>query len=140
LARSVVNQSSSTIWLAAFIASLAISAQAQKTGVDQPIPSVSPSSQVGAASLQQKAIEAQTRIRVNRDDRDLLVKAVKINEVPLVKDVLLRNGFTAEDLQDAKITLRTGEGKTDSNDIEISAICCDPKEITIQRTVPSFTK
>ena len=85
-------------------------------------------------------MEAQTRIHSNEEDRDLLRKAAKINEVPLAKEVLLRNGFTAEDLQDAKITLRTGGGKEGVDEIEISATCCDPKEITIQRLLPSPIK
>src|SRR5262249_1258265 len=40
-----------------------------------------------------------------------------------------------EDLENAKITLRTGGGKGGEDEIEISATCCDPKEITIQRSV-----
>ena len=63
------------------------------------------------------------------------MRAVKINEVALAKEVLLRNGFTAEDLEDAKISLRTGGGKGGEDEIEISATCCDPKEITIQRSL-----
>jgi hypothetical protein len=66
--------------------------------------------------------------------------AVKTNEVAMAKQVLLRNGFTAEDLENAKITLRTGGGKGGENELEISAICCDPKEITIQRSGENFTK
>lgn len=93
-----------------------------------------------AASLQRKASEAQARIHTNTDDRDQLIRAVKINEVPLAKEVLLRNGFTAEDLENAKIILRTGGGKSGENEIEISATCCDPKEITIQRSLEYFTK
>jgi len=93
-----------------------------------------------AASLQKKASEAQARIRANRDDRDQLMRAIKINEVPLAKQVLLRNGFTAEDLENAKITLRTGGEKGGEDEIEISATCCDPKEITIQRSLDYFTK
>ena len=93
-----------------------------------------------AESLQKKATEAQARIHANKDDRDQLMIAVKTNEVPLAKEVLLRNGFTAEDLENAKITLRTGGGKGGENEIEISATCCDPKEIVIQRTLPYFTK
>src|SRR5262249_47601073 len=93
-----------------------------------------------AASLQKKASEAQTRIRANKDDRDQLIRAIKINEVPLAREVLLRNGFTAEDLENAKITLRTGGGKGGEDEIEISATCCDPKEITIQRSLDYFTK
>jgi len=90
------------------------------------------------ASLQKKATEAQARIHAKKEDRDQLMIAVKTNEVPLAKQVLLRNGFTAEDLENAKITLRTGGGKKD--EIEISAKCCNPKEITIQRSLDYFTK
>ena len=93
-----------------------------------------------AESLQKKATQAQARIHANKDDRDQLMTAVKTNEVPLAKEVLLRNGFTAEDLENAKITLRTGGGNEGEDGIEISATCCDPKEIVIQRTLPYFTK
>ena len=93
-----------------------------------------------AASLQKKASEAQARIRANKDDRDQLMRAIKINEVPLAKEVLLRNGFTAEDLENAKITLRTGGGKGGEDELEISATCCDPREITIRRSLEYFTK
>jgi len=93
-----------------------------------------------AASLQKKATEAQARIHANKDDRDQLMIAVKTNEVALAKQVLLRSGFTAEDLENAKITLRTGGGKSGEDGIEISATCCDPKEITIQRSLEYFTK
>ena len=93
-----------------------------------------------AESLQKKATEAQARIHANKDDRDQLMIAVKTNEVPLAKEVLLRNGFTAQDLENAKITLRSGGGKGGEDEIEISATCCDPKEITIQRSLDYFTK
>jgi hypothetical protein len=93
-----------------------------------------------AASLQKKAVQAQARIRANKDDRDQLMIAVKTNEVASAKQVLLRNGFAVEDLKNAKITLRTGGGKGGDNEIEISATCCEPKEITIQRTLENFTK
>lgn len=93
-----------------------------------------------AASLQKKATEAQARIRRNEDDSDQLKRAVKINEVALAKEVLVRNGFTAQDLENAKITLRSGGGKGGEDTIEISVTCCDPKEITIQRTLENFTK
>ena len=93
-----------------------------------------------AASLQKKATEAQARILANKHDRDQLMIAVKTNEVPLAKEVLLRNGFTAEDLENAKITLRTGGGKKGENEIEITVACCRPKEITIQRSLDYLTK
>ena len=93
-----------------------------------------------AALLQKKATQAQARIQANKDDRDQLMRAVKTNEVALAKQVLLKNGFTAEDLENAKITLRTGGGKGGEDEIEISATCCDPKEITIQRSLENFTK
>lgn len=92
------------------------------------------------AALQKKASEAQAHIKANKADRDQLMIAVKTNEVPLAKQVLLRNGFTAEDLENAKVTLRTGGGKGGEDEIVISATCCDPKEITIQRTLDYFTK
>jgi len=104
-----------------------ITTQAQLTGAE-------------TASLQKKASEAQARIHSNKDDRDLLMTAVKTNEVPLARQILLRNGFTSEDLENAKITLRTGGGKKGEDEIEISATCCDPKEITIQRSLEYFTK
>jgi hypothetical protein len=66
--------------------------------------------------------------------------AVKTNEVALAKQVLLRNGFTAEDLENAKVILRTGGGKKGEDEIEISASCCDPKEVIIQRSLEYFTK
>ncbi|MGC2627855.1 MAG: hypothetical protein WA269_13540 [Candidatus Udaeobacter sp.] len=93
-----------------------------------------------AGALQKKAKEAQARIHGNQDDRDQLKRAVKLNEVGSAKEVLLRNGFTAADLENAKITLRTGGGKGRQDELEISATCCDPKEITIQRSGENFTK
>jgi hypothetical protein len=99
-----------------------------------------PPSSTDAAAFQKKAIQAQARIHANKNDRDQLMIAVKTNEVAMAKQVLLRNGFTAEDLENAKITLRTGGGKGGENELEISANCCDPKEITIQRSLEYFTK
>jgi hypothetical protein len=93
-----------------------------------------------ARALQKKAKEAQDRIHGNQDDRDQLKRAVKLNEVGSAKEVLLRNGFTAADLENAKITLRTGGGKGGEDEIEIYVTCCDPKEITIQRSLEYFTK
>ncbi len=97
-------------------------------------------SRADAALLQKKAAQAQARIHVSKEDRDELMRAVKTNEVGLAKQVLLRNGFTAEDLENAKITLRTGGGKGGEDEIEISATCCEPKEITIQRSLQNVTK
>jgi hypothetical protein len=127
------------------LASLALLAvpvtlRAQVTSGEQNAHFVETPSRADAASLQKKATQAQARIQANKDDRDELMRAVKTNEVPLVKQVLLRNGFTAEDLENAKITLRTGGGKGGEDEIEISATCCDPKEITIQRSLEYFTK
>jgi hypothetical protein len=117
-----------------------VMARAQVISEEQNASSTETPRTADAASLQKKASEAQSRIRANKDDRDELMRAVKINEVPLAKEVLLRNGFTAEDLENAKITLRTGGGKRGEDEIEISATCCDPKEITIQRSLEYFTK
>src|SRR5712675_1114978 len=81
-------------------------ARAQMTSEEQNAHVGDTPSRVDAASLQKKATEAQARIHANKDDRDQLKIAVKTNEVPLAKQVLLRNGFTAEDLENAKITLQ----------------------------------
>ena len=117
-----------------------VTARAQVTSGEQNAHFADTPSRADAASLQKKATQAQARIQANKDDRDQLMRAIKINEVPLAKQVLLRNGFTAEDLENAKITLRTGGGKRGESEIEISATCCDPKEITIQRALDYFTK
>ena len=113
---------------------------AQVTSGEKNSPVADAPSKDDAAALQKKANEAQARIHGNKDDRDQLKRAVKLNEVGLAKEVLLRNGFTAEDLENAKITLRTGGGKGGEDELEISATCCDPKEITIQRSLENFTK
>jgi hypothetical protein len=117
---------------------LAISAQVTSGEENSPIADAP--SRHDAAALQKKANEVQARIHGNTEDRDQLKRAVKLNEVRSAKEVLLRNGFTAEDLQNAKITLRTGGGKEAEDELEISASCCDPKEITIQRSGQNFTK
>jgi hypothetical protein len=114
--------------------------RAQMAGGEQNPHFATTPSKADAASLQKKATQAQARIHANKDDRDQLMRAVKTNEVALAKQVLLKNGFTAEDLENAKITLRTGGGKGGEDEIEISANCCDPKEITIQRSLEYFTK
>jgi hypothetical protein len=93
-----------------------------------------------AASLQKKASEAQARIRANQADRDQLMIAIKTNEVSSAKEVLLRNGFAPQDLENAKIILRTGGGKRSQDEIMISASCCEAKQITIQRSLDYFTK
>ncbi|PYJ08221.1 MAG: hypothetical protein DMF06_13335 [Verrucomicrobia bacterium] len=93
-----------------------------------------------AALLQKKASEAQARIRGNEDESNQVKKAVKTNEVAVAREILLRNGFTAKDLEGAKIILRTGGGKGGEDTIEIFVTCCDPREITLQRTVENFTK
>ena len=115
-------------------------APAQGTSDKPPSSAADAPSSVDAALLQKKASEAQARIRGNEGDSGQLKKAVKINEVALAKEILLRNGFTAKDLEDAKISLRTGGGKGGEDTIEISVTCCDPKEITIRRTLENFTK
>jgi len=133
---------STTLSIVASIGLLAVPAtsRAQVTGGEQNPQFGDTSSRADAASLQKKATQAQARIHANKDDRDQLMIAVKTNEVASAKQVLLRNGFTAEDLENAKITLRTGGGKGGEDEIEISATCCDPKEITIRRSLEYFTK
>ena len=90
---------------------LATMIPAQVTSGEKNSPVADAPSTNDAAALQKKANEAQARIHGNKDDRDQLKRAVKLNEVGSAKEVLLRNGFTAEDLENAKITLRTGGGK-----------------------------
>ena len=129
----------------AFVASLVLlavpgTARAQVASGEQNSHFADTPSKADAASLQKKANEAQARIRGNEGDSDQLKRAVKLNEVALAKEILLRNGFTARDLENAKISLRTGGGKGGEDKIEISVTCCDPKEITIQRTLENFTK
>jgi hypothetical protein len=124
---NILRRTTVCVFAALILLVVPVTARAQVTGGD-------------AASLQKKAAEAQARIHANKDDRDQLMRAVKTNEVKLAKEVLLRNGFTAEDLENAKIILRTGGGKRGEDEIEISATCCDPKEITIQRSLDYFTK
>jgi len=117
-----------------------VTARAQVTSGEQNPHFADTPSKTDAASLQKKANEAETRIRGNEGESDQLKSAVKINEAALAKQILLRNGFTAKDLDNAKITLLTGGGKGGEDKITISATCCDPKEITIQRTLEYFTK
>ena len=114
--------------------------RAQVTSGENNGPIADALSRANAKALQKKATQAQARIHAKKDDRDQLMIAVKTNEVALAKQVLLRNGFTAEDLEDARIILRTGGGKGGEDELEISAACCDPKEITIQRSLENFTK
>jgi len=119
---------------------LATMVSAQVTSREKNSPVADARSTNDAAALQKKAKEAQARIHGNQADWDQLKRAVKLNEVDSAKEVLLRNGFTAADLESAKITLRTGGGKGGEDELEISATCCDPKEITIQRSLDYFTK
>jgi hypothetical protein len=129
-------------WLLASLGIIALATMmpAQVTRGEKNSPVADAPSTNDAAALQKKANEAQARIRGNKDDRDQLKRAVKLNEAGSAKEVLLRNGFTAEDLENAKITLRTGGGKGGEDELEISVTCCDPKEITIQRSLEYFTK
>ena len=131
-----------TLYIIVILGLLAVpaAAHAQMTSGEKNSPVADAASRDDAAALQKKANEAQARIHANKDDRDELKRAVKLNEVGSAKEVLLRNGFTARDLENAKITLRTGGGKRGEDEIEISASCCDPKQITIRRSLEYFTK
>ena len=126
--------------LVASLALLVVPAGAQATAGEEKPNLADTASKADAQSLQKKAADAQARINANQEDRDQLRRAAKLNEVSLTKEVLLKNGFTADDLNNAKITLRTGGGKGGKDEIEISARCCDPKEIIIQRSLDYFTK
>ena len=122
------------------LVALATMVSAQVTSGKKNSPLADAPSTNDAAALQKKAKEAQARIHGNQADGDQLRRAVKLNDVDSAKEVLLRNGFTSEDLENTKITLRTGGGKGVEDELEISASCCDPKEITIQRSGENFTK
>jgi hypothetical protein len=122
------------------LVALAIMVSAQVASGEKNSPIADAPSTNDAAALQKKAKEAEARIHGNQADRDQLKRAVKLNQVDSAKEVLVRNGFTAADLDSAKITLRTGGGKGGEDELEISATCCDPKEITIQRSLEYFTK
>ena len=126
--------------LALGLVAVPATARAQVTSGEQNPHFADTPSRADTASLQEKAAQAQARIHANQDDRDHLMRAVKTNEVPLANQVLLRNGFTPGDLENAKITLLTGGGKGGEDGLEISASCCDPKEITIRRSLENFTK
>jgi len=140
-AMNLLRQSILPLLLASLgIIVLATMMSAQVTRGEKNSPVADAPSTNDAAALQKKANEAQARIHGNKDDRDQLKRAVKLNEIGSAKEVLLRNGFTAEDLENAKIILRTGGGKGGEDELEISATCCDPKEITIQRSLDYFTK
>jgi len=140
-AMNLLRQSILPLLLASLgIIVLATMMPAQVTRGERNSPVADAPSTNDAAALQKKANEAQARIHGNKDDRDQLKRAVKLNEIGSAKEVLLRNGFTAEDLENAKIILRTGGGKGGEDELEISATCCDPKEITIQRSLDYFTK
>ncbi|MGI8819309.1 MAG: hypothetical protein ACR2ID_00305 [Chthoniobacterales bacterium] len=115
-------------------------ARAQATTVEQKPHLTDGPSRADATSLPKKAAQAQARLHASKDDRDQLKRAIKLNEVSVAKEVLLRNGFTAEDLENTKITLQTGGGKGGEDEIEISATCSGPKEITIRRSLDYFTK
>ena len=129
-----------SIFASLCLLAVSTTAPAQATSGKEPSQADGAASRDDAAALQKKAREAQARIRGNEGDSDQLKRAVKINEVALAREILLRNGFTAKDLENAKITLRTGGGKGGEDTIEISVSCCDPKEITIRRTLENFTK
>jgi hypothetical protein len=97
--------SSLTLFISASLGLMVVPApaQAQVTTGEKNSPVADAPSRADAAALQKKATQAQARIHANKDDRDQLMTAVKTNEVPLAKQVLLRNGFTPEDLENAKI-------------------------------------
>jgi hypothetical protein len=139
---SMILRHGTTLFVVAsfVIVAVSVTVRAQAASGEQNAHFADTPSSAEAALLQKKATQAQGRIQANKDDRDQLMRAIKINEVPLAKQVLLRNGFNPEDLENAKITLRTGGGKRGEDEIEISATCCDPKEITIQRSLDYFTK
>ena len=123
-----------------FLLAISNSVPGQGTTGEKPAQIEGTAAKAEPESLQKKAAEAEALIRGREADRDQLKRAVKLNQVDSAKEVLLRNGFTGKDLENAKIILLTGGGKGGEDGITISASCCEPKAITIQRTLENFTK
>ena len=83
--------------------------------------------------LQTSAGQATGRIQASTADKKALVDSVRSKNQDTVKAVLLRNGFTAEQVKDAKIVLNDhtgGKGGAEGIKITIAGSCC-PATIVI---------
>lgn len=73
-------------------------------------------------TLQTKAKQAQSKIQACRADAEQLIKAAQTNEEAMARKVLLKNGFTAKDLENVKISLQYEKGRELKSPITISAL------------------
>jgi len=81
-------------------------ARAQSTAKQRSAPVV----KADAVQLQTSAGQATGRIQASTADKKELVDSVRSKNQDTIKAVLLRNGFTAEQLKDAKIVLNDNTG------------------------------
>ncbi len=85
-------------------------------------------------SLQKTATQAQARIKSSASERKALFGAMQSKNTEQAKSILLRNGFTAKQLEGASIVFNDttgGHGNPTTSDIEIDVYCC-PLRITIK--------
>ena len=104
-------------------------ARAQSTAKQRSAPVV----KADAVQLQTSAGQATGRIQASTADKKELVDSVRSKNQDTIKAVLLRNGFTAEQVKDAKIVLNDhtgGKGGTERIKVTIKGSCC-PMTITI---------
>ena len=86
------------------------------------------------AQLQATANRSSASIQASSTDKQALVKAVRTKNTDAASALLLKNGFTAQQLQGVKIVLTDntgGGGTTDKIKITITVRCCCPPNITI---------
>ena len=84
------------------------------------------------ASVEKSAKAAQAAIRTSRADKAALVEAVKAKDESKVRSLLQKHGFSARQLEGAKIVLvdNTQGAEAQKTKVTIEASCC-PLTITI---------
>ena len=87
---------------------------------------------VDQASAEKSAKAAQAAIRTSRADKAALVEAVKAKDESKVRSLLQKHGFSARQLEGAKIVLvdNTQGAEAQKTKVTIEASCC-PLTITI---------
>jgi hypothetical protein len=86
------------------------------------------------AQLQAAADMSSAKIQASSSDKQSLVRAVRTKNTDAASTLLLKNGFTAQQLQGAKIELidHTGGGSGPAEKIKITiTVKCCPPNITI---------
>jgi hypothetical protein len=86
------------------------------------------------AQLQAAADKSSAKIQASSSDKQSLVRAVRTKNTDAASTLLLKNGFTAQQLQGAKIELidHTGGGSGPAEKIKITiTVKCCPPNITI---------